>query len=415
MKAKAIILTLSALLLVSTSALADVPSEVTYNGRLLYNGNPVTSGTSIVFRLFQTSSGGSAVWTETHTVTPDSNGIYTQILGSTSAIPDDYDSLWIELVVAGNTLTPRKKITSSPFVLRAGELPDLYVSGKIGIGTTSPGLSLDVYINNNWGFQVSDGTERVRISDSAIGQTDDGSTYSYLFVKSGSSYFNAGNVGIGTTNPGSKLHVVSDAPLRLTRDVSGTLYGIDTNIDSARFIFNGVGPSPASNILTMRHDTGYVGINQNTPPGRFTVRGSGGDANGFIRVESTAGYHRAIYLGGASDLYFNNGINAPHITDAGTWTDGSDLAYKKDIRGMTKYGLDTVMSLNPVEYRMKESDSEQIGFIAQHVKEVIPEVVDGEEGHLGLAYGHLTAILVKAVQEQQKQIEKLQAALEDKM
>jgi len=66
------------------------------------------------------------------------------VLGEATAIPDDYDALWLELEVAGNTLAPRKKLTSAPFVLRAGELPNLYVSGSVGIGTMSPSLKLDV-------------------------------------------------------------------------------------------------------------------------------------------------------------------------------------------------------------------------------------------------------------------------------
>ena len=66
------------------------------------------------------------------------------VLGATATIPDDYDALWLELEVAGNTLTPRKQLTSAPFVLRAGELSELYVSGSVGIGTTGPNGKLQI-------------------------------------------------------------------------------------------------------------------------------------------------------------------------------------------------------------------------------------------------------------------------------
>ena len=69
---------------------------------------------------------------------------------------------------------------------------------------------------------------------------------------------------------------------------------------------------------------------------------------------------------------------------------------------------------------MKSDDKEQIGFIAQEVESVIPEVVDTGETpdgsqQKGLAYGHLTAVLTKALQEAVAKIEVLEtkvAALE---
>lgn len=41
----------------------------------------------------------------------------------------------------------------------------------------------------------------------------------------------------------------------------------------------------------------------------------------------------------------------------------------------------------------------EIGLIAQEVKEVVPEVVDGESGHMSMDYGKLVSVLIGAVQE----------------
>ena len=42
----------------------------------------------------------------------------------------------------------------------------------------------------------------------------------------------------------------------------------------------------------------------------------------------------------------------------------------------------------------------------QELEKVIPEVVYGKNGSKTIAYGHLTAVLVNAVKEQQKIIDK---------
>jgi hypothetical protein len=100
-----------------------------------------------------------------------------------------------------------------------------------------------------------------------------------------------------------------------------------------------------------------------------------------------------------------------------TWTTNSDIRIKKNIRD-THYGLSTVMQLRPVEYTLISSDLKQVGFIAQEVNKLVPEVITGIEGDLekgeilGITYANLVAVLTKAIQEQQKQIEDLHQKLE---
>ena len=86
---------------------------------------------------------------------------------------------------------------------------------------------------------------------------------------------------------------------------------------------------------------------------------------------------------------------------------------KKDITDLS-YGIDSLKNLKPRKFKMKSDDKEQIGFIAQEVESTIPEVVD--TGNLpdgteqkGLSYGHLTAVLTKALQEAIAKIETLEA------
>ena len=84
----------------------------------------------------------------------------------------------------------------------------------------------------------------------------------------------------------------------------------------------------------------------------------------------------------------------------------SDGRYKENVSALP-YGLDEVTALRPVIYRWKEHPYEGMhyGLIAQEVREVLPEIVSGNDGALTLDYGELVPVLVKAVQEQQAEID----------
>jgi hypothetical protein len=87
----------------------------------------------------------------------------------------------------------------------------------------------------------------------------------------------------------------------------------------------------------------------------------------------------------------------------------SDGRYKESVSTLP-YGLDEVTALRPVIYRWKEQPDERLhyGLIAQEVREVLPEVVSGQEsedGRLSIDYGELVPVLVKAVREQQEEID----------
>jgi hypothetical protein len=96
--------------------------------------------------------------------------------------------------------------------------------------------------------------------------------------------------------------------------------------------------------------------------------------------------------------------NGATLTLSGVWTNASDISKKYDIENIN-YGLNEVMRLHPVTYKLNGSNNQDIGFIAQEVKKIIPEIVYGEEGEMTLSYGQITSVLTKAIQEQQKQIE----------
>ena len=81
---------------------------------------------------------------------------------------------------------------------------------------------------------------------------------------------------------------------------------------------------------------------------------------------------------------------------------------KKHIRPLDSQ-LAKVKQLKPVNFSWKKDNSEDIGFIAEDINEIYPDLVSWEEnGEIhGVKYTKLTSILVKALQEQQLQIDEL--------
>src|SRR5688572_7478686 len=128
-------------ILLASLVAAAVPSLINFQGRLTNLSGAALSGShSVTFTLWNVASGGGApLFTEVQTVTADSDGIYNVYIGSTTALRNIFNQdLWLELTVDGETLSPRYRLTSSPYSLRAAianDVPDNTVtSAKIAGG-----------------------------------------------------------------------------------------------------------------------------------------------------------------------------------------------------------------------------------------------------------------------------------------
>ncbi|MEM6289418.1 MAG: hypothetical protein AAF845_19930, partial [Bacteroidota bacterium] len=116
---------LAVLLALTTAASAQtlVPREIPFQGVLQDGGAPVTTSTDVTFALFEAASGGTAVWTETQTVTPDADGAFAVRLGAGAALPGDVGRpLWLEVAVpsgggGSQVLGPRTALGAAPYAL----------------------------------------------------------------------------------------------------------------------------------------------------------------------------------------------------------------------------------------------------------------------------------------------------------
>ena len=91
----------------------------------------------------------------------------------------------------------------------------------------------------------------------------------------------------------------------------------------------------------------------------------------------------------------------------------SSRRYKENIYDL-KLGLETVMQMRPVTYRWIRDGLEDVGFVAEEISELAPILATYNEDQEpeGVRYRHLTAVLAKAIQQQQALIEELEQRLE---
>lgn len=150
---------------------------------------------------------------------------------------------------------------------------------------------------------------------------------------------------------------------------------------------------------------------------RLAVNGNlGVNRNPYSSVSlsvSPAGLAYGIYVDAGSILYaayFNGDV----------YTNGSylpsDEKFKKDIVPLSNV-LSEIKGLQTVYYNwkkdefpdMKFTDDKQIGFLANEVEKMFPELVKQDEnGNKAVNYSKFTPILVEAINEQQKKIEELE-------
>jgi hypothetical protein len=317
-------------------------------------------------------------------------------------------------------------------------------SGNVGIGTTSPNSRLEVY----GGSLAAGGGGMMFASQLTTGRTG---TYDAGTLQSIHNYFdsstveiaggsssgwvsgisvtgnnatnfqgtirfttisaermritNGGNVGIGTTSPSAQLHVRST-----------------TGNTSAPTLFLSQADGVSQNYGQIVTGDQWHGLILRGIPSNATNYGvTAGDQMSFFEY----GDDFRFYKKDGSVLTLQGRLNA------GTWTvtgdivaygSPSDITLKTNIKPL-QGALETITKLQGVSFTWKEDTdvnkmtgiTDDIGFIAQEVQEVLPGLVrKNDNGLLSLRDKGITALLVEAIKEQQKQIDDLKYLLSQK-
>ena len=252
-----------------------------------------------------------------------------------------------------------------------------------------------------------------------------------------------GNVGIGNTNPDQEL-VVGD-----NLGTSWAVPSVTVGKTGSGGAFE-AGDGDFSISMNASNTLGRSRLTANSPGGtglgKLEIRTDGlsvgrspGEAIGYMMKIEHESFGLDLARNGTTfdwEMYVAQGNGELRLYFDGTYrgafspTDGlyttSDRRLKTDIQPLTSV-LPAVMQLSPSRYRLREANptnKSSIGFIAQDVERLFPELVsvtndDRTPGVYSLNYAGFGVLAVKAIQEQQeiiaaqgKEIDALKARLE---
>ena len=268
-----------------------------------------------------------------------------------------------------------------------------------------------------------------------------GSTYTPTFVVNDN-----GNVGIGTTNPGSKLNVLDSTAL--TAQFSG--YSFASAANNARAasgslrVGNGSGTTgllidytdqgqtlalikneyTASTISELRLQSPFISFYTGTTATErmritsggticvgkdndsFTTPGVNMFSGGDISAVRSSGHCLALNRRGSDGeltQFYKSDTKVGSITVTGsatTYVTNSDYRLKEDLQDFA--GLDMVSKIPVYDFKWKTDESRSYGVMAHELKKVLPQAVTGEkdaEEMQSVDYSKIVPLLVKSIQE----------------
>jgi len=328
----------------------SAPNYVNYQGRLIDSiGNPLSGNYNITFKLYDAASGGNLLWSETQNVNSD-NGIFNAVLGSVSSLPSNVfsnDSLYLEIQIGAETLSPRTRLYSSPYARYAAHLgsaseqvtvsTDIILSSQLRLGNFSSepypsGKGALIYDTNSSQLKYYNGSGWIALSAGGVSPWSGGGTGSVILVTS------SDKVGVGKS-PSEKLDVAGNIKanygiISTTGSVSNALYvGSGANISTITGngfygVFYGDGSnlsgiSSADKVLKTG-DTMTGTLVMNTPSAFNTTNQSAivfstnvYISNSQFRLGNISGTPSTVL--GTGSIYYNTADNLLYYYNGSSW------------------------------------------------------------------------------------------------
>ena len=303
-------------------------------------------------------------------------------------------------------------------------------AGNVGIGTSSPAAALHlqgVSSNEQRTLRLAfDGTYYAELYQNGSGGLEY-KTFGglpHIWSQGGTERMRidaSGNVGIGTSNPSTALHInrsgAVDAALLLSNATAST--AITQSADGNLYCLN----FGANSLIFGTNAAERLRIDAS---GNLLVGTTGGLLNERIRAEFAAG-NTGITVSVASTavqshIAFYNGAVVGSISTLGSATSyntSSDYRLKEYVQPVAD-AISRLNALNPVNFAWKADGTRTDGFIAHEVQAVVPQAVTGEKDavnedgtpiYQSIDHSKLVPLLTAALQEALTRIAALEAKL----
>jgi len=340
-------------------------------------------------------------------------------------------------------------------------------SGNVGIGTSSPSYTLDIEadtaqarIHSTVGNSVlrldsvDDGESKIYFADNsaaAIGTIEYHHNTNHMSFATGATtrmlINSSGNVGIGTTSPVNKLHVLNTGTTAISNAVanSGAILdggtgniGLNMITPNTGACYINFGDSADSNVgrLVYNHNNNSMTFDTNAtermridssgnllvgttaiPTDDNTTLGFGVTSSGEVRASVNNG-NAAMFKRASSDgdiIEFRKDsttVGSISVTGSATsYNTSSDERLKENITDSADAGS-KVDAIQIRQFDWKADGTHQdYGVIAQELINVAPEAVsegDTEEDMMGVDYSKLVPMLIKEVQTLRNRVAQLE-------
>ncbi len=300
---------------------------------------------------------------------------------------------------------------------------DSFISGNLGVGTSSPThqihVSGDVRFTGqglantgsaaapSYSFISSDDLGMYRPANNILGFSTSGSERMRINA--------SGNVGIGVTSPSEALHV------------GGDIYAADN------LYLNTLGNTKNPIVYTLAgssRQVSYLSVGPNKGRNDVRIYGPSDDTIQDAIIFRTSGSEALRIAGNGRVLAKDHVVTDTYYYFEGTATNSAEVCYatttlgfrlnrcaslrslKGNIQNLNIGGLDAIRQLQPRQYTWKNDGRADLGFIAEEVEAVNPLLAQYDStGLISVKYRHMVALAIQGIQQLDARTQNQQSAI----